>query len=1022
MSLIQMSLSAALMIVAIIILRALTIERFPKKTFLVLWWIALLRLLIPFSIPSVMSIYSWISPDVPKAVHQEVQEITESQSTSEPVLEIPSEVLQNASPQEDAVSAVPEQTRSEVVENSTQFEMTPIPDTDIEYVEVKPSKSLSEIFFDMLPIIWGIGIGVIAAFFGINYWKGVREFRMSLPVENEFVNEWLSSHQLRRNITIRQYDCIHTPLTYGIFRPVILLPKESLKQPPSTLNFILTHEWVHIRRFDCVTKILLTAALCIHWMNPLVWVMYLLFNRDIELSCDETVLHLLGRNKRSDYALALIDMEEQKSGFASFASGFGRNAIEERIRAIMKMKKASIITILAAVVVVACVSILFATSAKNNPTESPSASEESSSDTVVQNIYDPNLYKDYEPYGLKFDLENSKLYFEGKLVRCFDDQWKGDNLNTKGIGYYETHGTVDIKAVHDSNDQLTGLQKATEEEFAAREIPEPTAAEVATVDDPRKVASDYPLHSMIQQKDTDVWTYLKKPIRTLMDRATGMVYFSENGEINLNVVRNEYGEAQSLETLCDEEVRQELSEYAPEYLFSEDKLKIKEVLNYGEPASWLREEYLSNRHLSFDENGNFLYDDQLVRYFIDGSNSYFSDDFSGDLDEYLKKIRGYSYEYYNPNGVIDIYSVRKQDTLLDIKAFEPEQTAGWAFKTIQRKPLAGGFGNEELQIIANEFAPYNITLGPDNRLYFNGELIRCWADTAQGDTTGAEDIFYINNCGVVDIRTVYSSWEREDGMVLPIGKFDRIELFDAQNLIEEAVELRKLPSQSNWATSDIVKQRQQKYARLEQLFDPLASFGVSYKASDIMTGIGSVYYNGEPVQFFIDPHGGTNYCFASNLSEGKFSLKTTRDKGNHIIGVEQISNEEAQKLFQQQQDSILIPNYQSPVISSTHQEAGYSGTSRIYYASSDCSVSAVSDGVVVSAGWNTSRGYSVQIVDENDMVWVYSHMDSLDVNAGDVVSTGDKIGVVGYTGWAEQIQLELELWYGGQPINLNNLV
>ena len=93
---------------------------------------------------------------------------------------------------------------------------------------------------------------------------------MSLPVENEFVNEWLSSHQLRRNITIRQYDCIHTPLTYGIFRPVILLPKESLKQPPSTLNFILTHEWVHIRRFDCVTKILLTAALCIHWMNPLV--------------------------------------------------------------------------------------------------------------------------------------------------------------------------------------------------------------------------------------------------------------------------------------------------------------------------------------------------------------------------------------------------------------------------------------------------------------------------------------------------------------------------------------------------------------------------------------------------------------------------------------------------------------------------------------------------------------------------------------------------------------------------------
>ena len=483
MSLVQMSLSATLMIVAIIILRALTIERFPKKTFLVLWWIALLRLLIPFSIPSVMSIYSWISPDVPKSVHQEVQEITESQSTSEPVLEIPSEVLQNASPQEDAVSAVPEQTRSEVVENSTQFEMMPIPDTDIEYVEVNPSKSFSEIFFDALPVIWGVGIGVIAAFFGINYWKGVREFQMSLPVENEFVNEWLSSHQLRRNITIRQYDCIHTPLTYGIFRPVILLPKESLEQSPSTLNFILTHEWVHIRRFDCVTKILLTAALCIHWMNPLVWVMYLLFNRDIELSCDETVLHLLGRNRRSDYALALIDMEEQKSGFASFASGFGRNAIEERIRAIMKMKKASLITILAAVVVVACVSILFATSAKNNPidTELPSSESETVSDKILtnddqmkqevsvktseNNISPAERFAALEKYGVKFvpsetDSTKGDLYYNGELVKFFADP----NPNGDFSFYSETEGSnLSLYITYHNDGTMDKLNTTTED-------------------------------------------------------------------------------------------------------------------------------------------------------------------------------------------------------------------------------------------------------------------------------------------------------------------------------------------------------------------------------------------------------------------------------------------------------------------------------------------------------------------------------------------------------------------------------
>ena len=459
MSLVQMSLSAALMIVAIIILRALTIERFPKKTFLVLWWIALLRLLIPFSIPSVMSFYSWFDPNLPAVVEQS----SAMESTFEPVLD----------------------DSSETMENSTQFEMTPIPDTDIEYVEVKPSKSFSESFFDMLPAIWGIGIGVIAAFFGINYWKGVREFRMSLPVENEFVNEWLSSHQLRRNITIHQYDCIHTPLTYGIFHPVILLPKESLEQSPSTLNFILTHEWVHIRRFDCVTKILLTAALCIHWMNPLVWVMYLLFNRDIELSCDETVLHLLGRNRRSDYALALIDMEEQKGGFASFASGFGRNAIEERIRAIMKMKKASLITILAAVVVVACVSILFATSAKNNPidTELPSSESETVSDKILtdddqtkqevsvktsKKTFSPaERFAELEKYGVMFvpsetDSTKGDLYYNGELVKYFADPNPSGNFTFSS----ETEGSnLTLYITYNEDGTLKKLNTTTEDTF-----------------------------------------------------------------------------------------------------------------------------------------------------------------------------------------------------------------------------------------------------------------------------------------------------------------------------------------------------------------------------------------------------------------------------------------------------------------------------------------------------------------------------------------------------------------------------
>ena len=85
-------------------------------------------------------------------------------------------------------------------------------------------------------------------------------------------------------------------------------------------------------------KILFAAVLCIHWFNPLVWVMYVLANRDIELSCDAWVIRMMGEKNRSSYALMLIKMEEKRSGMSALYSHFGKNAISERIEAIMKFK------------------------------------------------------------------------------------------------------------------------------------------------------------------------------------------------------------------------------------------------------------------------------------------------------------------------------------------------------------------------------------------------------------------------------------------------------------------------------------------------------------------------------------------------------------------------------------------------------------------------------------------------------------------------------------------------------------
>ncbi len=168
---------------------------------------------------------------------------------------------------------------------------------------------------------------------------------------------------LRRPVALRRSDRIAAPLTYGILRPVILLPKTLDGAGGARMTWILEHELTHIRHFDALFKLVLTAAACVHWFNPLVWGMYLLANRDMELRCDEAVVRRLGVDRRGDYARTLISMEACKSGLGPLTSAFSRNAAEERIVAIMRLKKRSLAALLAAAALICGVSAAFATSA-----------------------------------------------------------------------------------------------------------------------------------------------------------------------------------------------------------------------------------------------------------------------------------------------------------------------------------------------------------------------------------------------------------------------------------------------------------------------------------------------------------------------------------------------------------------------------------------------------------------------------------------------------------------------------------
>ena len=266
-----MSVAGGVLILFIVVIRALAIHRLPKTTFLALWMIAALRLLLPLSIP------------MPFKIHID--------------LDVFSDVVQKL-PSGNIGFPIPGESRHAY---------------DTGAVVSSPAAERISIFV----ILWLVGVLLLALYFSISYLRSMRKFRMSVPDNTPYIREWLNAHQIVRPIEVRSSDLISSPLTYGILHPVILLPKKLDRNDQAALQYVLTHEYVHIRRFDAITKILFAAVLCIHWFNPLVWGMYVLANRDTELSCDAWVIRMTGVKNRSSYALMLIKMEERRNGMSA---------------------------------------------------------------------------------------------------------------------------------------------------------------------------------------------------------------------------------------------------------------------------------------------------------------------------------------------------------------------------------------------------------------------------------------------------------------------------------------------------------------------------------------------------------------------------------------------------------------------------------------------------------------------------------------------------------------------------------
>ncbi len=229
-------------------------------------------------------------------------------------------------------------------------------------------------------VIWLSGAVLCFIYMAGSHWQCQRLYAASLPLEEAFVKQWHAEHPLHRKYEIRRSERIFSPLTYGLFHPVILLPAtQDFRE--EELNLVLLHEWNHIRHLDILWLWVLLIICSIHWFNPMVWVLYVLCRQDLELRCDASVIKQIEPGGNYSYAVLLLQQAAsmKHSAIMFSPSRFtGYQRMEERIETIMKPKTFTWKIATATVLLLCIGGTAFATSARDDITGNPLQSDDGS--------------------------------------------------------------------------------------------------------------------------------------------------------------------------------------------------------------------------------------------------------------------------------------------------------------------------------------------------------------------------------------------------------------------------------------------------------------------------------------------------------------------------------------------------------------------------------------------------------------------------------------------------------------------
>lgn len=358
-----MAFYGSVMIAAVLLLRALLKNKLPKFVFPALWGVVLLRLLVPFSLSSPLSLpvpagLTGISEAF--AIYEdEMARATEN---------LPQTQSGTAGSDGTARTWASESPGSPSTDNNIAVVEEVVMEGSSDYIMDTGTSFLPRSFFlrsnslrNALPVLYLLGLAAVA---GILAWQKIiyaKRLKGGLLMErNETVNGLLRDMGMG-HVLVFSNDEIASPLACGLIGPRIYLPTRMDFGNAVLLRHVLAHEAMHIRRRDNWVKAVMLAAVVLHWYNPLVWLMAKCLASDLEAACDAAVLKKYDTDQRKSYAYSLLAMAVSASRSSLLYSAFSKTEVERRVKGILAFRKASAFAVLLSVLLLAGGTVAFAT-------------------------------------------------------------------------------------------------------------------------------------------------------------------------------------------------------------------------------------------------------------------------------------------------------------------------------------------------------------------------------------------------------------------------------------------------------------------------------------------------------------------------------------------------------------------------------------------------------------------------------------------------------------------------------------